>query len=46
MLVRNSLRGSLDPVVSVVSTLLVATVAAAVVVGALVAGLERLATDT
>jgi ABC-type spermidine/putrescine transport system permease subunit II len=42
----NSLRGSLDPVVSVVSTLLVVAVVAAVVVGALVAGLERLATDT
>jgi hypothetical protein len=44
VLVRNSLRGSLDPIVSVVSTLLVAVVAT-VVVGALVAGLERLATD-
>ncbi|PSQ35392.1 ABC transporter permease [Halobacteriales archaeon QS_9_70_65] len=42
----NSLRGSLDPVVSVVSTLLVAAVVVAVVVGAAVAGLERFATDT
>lgn len=42
----NSLSDSLDPVVSVVSTLLVAVVALVVVVGAAVTGLERLATDT
>jgi ABC-type spermidine/putrescine transport system permease subunit II len=42
----NSLRGSLDPLVSVVSTLLVAAVVVAVAVGAAVAGLERFATDT
>ncbi len=42
----NSLRGSLDPIVSVVSTLLVVVVVLAVLVGAAVAGLERLATDT
>jgi len=42
----NSLRNSLDPVVSVVSTLLVLVVVLAVVVGSLVVGLERLATDT
>ena len=42
----NSLRGSLDPIVSVVSTLLVAVVVGVVLVGAAVAGLERFATDT
>ncbi|PSQ39082.1 ABC transporter permease [Halobacteriales archaeon SW_5_70_135] len=42
----NSLRGSVDPIVSVVSTLLVVTVVLVVAVGAVVAGLERFATDT
>jgi ABC-type spermidine/putrescine transport system permease subunit II len=42
----NSLRQSLDPLVSVVSTLLVVAVLGLVVVASLVAGLDRLATDT
>jgi ABC-type spermidine/putrescine transport system permease subunit II len=42
----NSLRNSLDPVVSVVSTLLVLVVVLAVVVGTLIIGIERLAADT
>jgi ABC-type spermidine/putrescine transport system permease subunit II len=42
----NSLRGSVDPIVSVVSTLLVLGVVLAVIGGAVVAGVERLATDT
>jgi len=41
-----SVRDSLDPTVSVVSTLLVGTVALAVLLGAAVVGIERLATDT
>lgn len=42
----NSLRNSLDPIVSVVSTLLVGSVVAAILLVAAVIGLERLATDT
>jgi len=42
----NSLRQGLDPLVSVVATLLLAAVVALVVVGSVVAGLDRLATDT
>lgn len=42
----NSLRQSLDPLVSVVSTLLVVTVVALVLVARVATGLERLATDT
>jgi ABC-type spermidine/putrescine transport system permease subunit II len=42
----NSLRNNLDPVVSVVSTLLVLVVVLAVVIGTLVVGIERLAADT
>jgi ABC-type spermidine/putrescine transport system permease subunit II len=42
----NSLRGSLDPLVSVVSTVLLVAVVLLVVVGGSVVGLDRLATDT
>lgn len=42
----NSVRDSLDPLISVVSTLLVGVVLLAVLVGAAVVGIERLATDT
>ncbi len=42
----NSLRGSLDPLVSVVSTLLVVAVVVLVLAAGALAGLERLATDT
>jgi ABC-type spermidine/putrescine transport system permease subunit II len=41
----NSLRGSLDPVVSVVSTLLLVAVVGLVLVAGAVAGLDRFATD-
>lgn len=42
----NSLRQSLDPLVSVVSTILLVTVLAVVVLAAALAGLDRLAADT
>ncbi|ERH09473.1 MAG: ABC-type spermidine/putrescine transport system, permease component II [halophilic archaeon J07HX64] len=42
----NELRNTLDPVVSVVSTLLVLVVVLAVIIGTLVVGIERLAADT
>ena len=42
----NSLRGSLDPLVSVVSTVLLVAVVCLVVVAGGVVGLDRLATDT
>jgi len=42
----NSLRGSLDPIISVVSTLLVAVVVLVILGGAALVGVERLATDT
>jgi len=42
----NSLRNSLDPIVSVVSTLLVGSVVVAILLVTAIIGLERLATDT